>query len=117
MMTRASDGITPVEDKNQPNPQPLPAGHEVQTPDLLKELIRVLNEVRDERSQLLAQCVKQGKSMEAGTYKSDVVKDWERRNRERNLSDKEDELLSQIHNLMHLLPPEQRPRTYGLGIY
>jgi hypothetical protein len=45
--------------------------------------------------------------------KSNVRAEWERQNKAHALSLKEDALMAQIRDMMHLLPPEQRPRTLG----
>lgn len=113
-MPQPSSGVVPAVDHNPTPPAP-PAGHEPFVPEDLQALIKELNAVRNERSQLFAERIKIGKSVEKGTYKSDVEADWERHNRDRILDDKEESLMTQIRMKMHLLPPEKRP-TMGLSM-
>lgn|SRR5574341_1169715 len=110
-----TSGTVPTIDKNPEPPAP-PADHEPQTPELLQTLIAELNRVRNEKSQLFAEMQRPQNQLGKGSYKSDIEATWERQNKEQALDDKEGELMLQIRQLMHLLPPEKRPRTLGFGL-
>lgn len=105
-------GVVPAENKNPEPPTP-PTDHEQETPELLNKLIAELDDIRTERGRLLAESMAPVNSYGSKGYKSNVRVEWERRNRTNELDDKEGELMRQIRDLMHLLPPEQRPKTLG----